>query len=379
MEFFVEKESWWMVFCNPLPLTEYPGLESTFANLLRSDLSFQLEECSLLLLTCVLKTSILLMDECLPALHLELLEMCWETVELVVLLPRNLLPLPWKFVSQGSGRRLTEECTRSIECCTFDGTKSNYLFDPVNKWSVLEDLESCLEIKEERQTSWHFPTLTILWIRDPSRRESFLVFFPESHRQLRNFYFSPSIDLLTVHPFFWLGSSCLARNVFTDCIVNTFLWDVFLKLCVCTRCKLRQEVPFKLIFIRYNMEPLGFLVFFLTLRAQGMRRRWRRRRTRRSPPSLLFTWLLTSLLSSSRWRTRMGRRGCATSFPCLSFLERFAPFWTRISLDNSLLYFWAMRAILLIILIKDRGLGSTFILSWRWENTTFNQNRDFMK
>ena len=135
---------------------------------------------------------------------------------------------------------------------------------------------------------------------------------------------------------------------FTDCIVKTFLWDVFLKLCVCIRCKLRREVPFKLIFIRYNMEPRGFLVFFLTLRARGMRRRWRRRRTRRSPPSLLFTWLLTSLLSSSRWRTRLGRRGCAASFLCLSFLERFAPFWTRISLDNSLLYFWAMRAILLL-------------------------------
>ena len=76
-----------MVFCNPLPLTEYPGLESTFANLLRSDSSFQLEECSLLLLTCLLKTSVLLMDERLPVLHLELPEMCRETVELVMLLP----------------------------------------------------------------------------------------------------------------------------------------------------------------------------------------------------------------------------------------------------------------------------------------------------
>ena len=75
-----------MVFCNPLPLTEYPGLESTFANLLRSGLSFQLEECSLLLLTSHLKTSVLLMDERLPALHLGLLEMCRETVELVMLL-----------------------------------------------------------------------------------------------------------------------------------------------------------------------------------------------------------------------------------------------------------------------------------------------------
>ena len=138
---------------------------------------------------------------------------------------------------------------------------------------------------------------------------------------------------------------------FTDWVVNIFLWDAFLKLCVCIRCKLRREVPFKLIFIWYNMEPLGFLVLFLTLRARGMRRRWRRRWTRRSPPSLFPTWLLTSLLSSCRWRTRLGRRGCATSFLCLSFLERFAPFRTKISLDNSLLYFWAMRAILLIILI----------------------------
>ena len=107
-----------------------------------------------------------------------------------------------------------EESTRSIECCNFDGTKSNYLFDQVNKWSVLEDLESRLEIKEERQTSWHFPTLTILWIRDPSRRESFSVFFPESHRQLRDyFYFSPSIDVLKIHPFSLLGSSCFAQDV----------------------------------------------------------------------------------------------------------------------------------------------------------------------
>ena len=143
---------------------------------------------------------------------------------------------------------------------------------------------------------------------------------------------------------------------FTDCVVKAFLWDVFLKLCVSIRCKFRREVPFKLIFIRNYIEPLGFLVFFRNLRARGMRRRWRRRQTRRSSPSPLFALLLTSLLSSSRWRTRLGRRGCATSFPCLSFLERFAPFWTRISLDNSLLYFWAMRAILLIFLIASFAL-----------------------
>ena len=81
-----------MVFCNPLPLTEYPGSESTFVNLVKSDSSLQLEECLLLLLTSLLKRSVLLMDERLPAPHLGLLEMCRETVELVMLLPRNLLP-----------------------------------------------------------------------------------------------------------------------------------------------------------------------------------------------------------------------------------------------------------------------------------------------
>ena len=84
------------------------------------------------------------------------------------------------------------------------------------------------------------------------------------------FYFSSSIDLLKLFDLVqvvWYGM------YFTDCVVNTFLWDAFLKLCVCIRCKLRREVRFKFIFIRYNMEPLGFLVFFLTLRARGMRRR----------------------------------------------------------------------------------------------------------
>ena len=76
-----------MVFYNPLPLTEYSSLKSTFANLLRSDLSFQLEECLLLLLTSLLKTNVLLMVEYLPTLYLELLEMCRETVKLVMLLP----------------------------------------------------------------------------------------------------------------------------------------------------------------------------------------------------------------------------------------------------------------------------------------------------
>ena len=65
--------------------------------------------------------------------------------------------------------------TQLIERCTFDGTKSNYLSDQVNKWFVLKDLEFRIERMEECQTFYHFPTLTILWIRNPS-------FFPESYR-----------------------------------------------------------------------------------------------------------------------------------------------------------------------------------------------------
>ena len=99
------------------------------------------------------------------------------------------------------------------------------------------------------------------------------------------------------------------------------------------------------------MEPLGFLVLFLALGTWGMRGRWRQRRTRESSPSPLLALLLTSLFSSSM-RTRCERR-CTTSFRCLTCLLRFATFWTRISLDNSLLFFWAMRAILHIFLMAS--------------------------
>ena len=193
------------------------------------------------------------MDERLPAQRYELLEICKETVELVILLPWYLMPPPWIFVSfllqlqfcfvslpqsfvaicffppllwccywnEGpetlgklpwsfSSIWLTllnnrwiffqkdfhhkfaatllysltsfSGSTCLIECCNFDGTKSIYLFGQVKKWFVLEDLESCPQIKEEHQTPWHSPTLIILWIREPSRREPFAVFFPESYR-----------------------------------------------------------------------------------------------------------------------------------------------------------------------------------------------------
>ena len=119
---------------------------------------------------------------------------------------------------------------------------------------------------------------------------------------------------------------------FTGCVMKDFLWDVFLKLCVWIRCKIRQESPFKMIFIKYSMEPYGFLVFFFTLRSQRMRRRWRWRRTRRSFPSLLFTFLLTSLLYSFNWRTRVGN--LRRHFLVFYFLRDLPSFWSRILLGN---------------------------------------------
>ena len=71
-------------------------IKSTFVNLLISNLSFQLEECLLLFSTSLLKTTVLLINERLTALSLELLDMYWETVELVIFLPWNLPPPPWK-------------------------------------------------------------------------------------------------------------------------------------------------------------------------------------------------------------------------------------------------------------------------------------------
>ena len=122
---------------------------------------------------------------------------------------------------------------------------------------------------------------------------------------------------------------------FTDCVVKAFPCDVFLKLCVCIKCKLRRE------------DSLSFLVFFLTLRAQGMRKRWRRRQTRRFSPSpfFLLCFLLLSFLRLVReqnWEEE--------DVPFI-FLVRLAHFWTRNLLDNCLLQSWAMRTILLILLI----------------------------
>ena len=92
-----------------------------------------------------------------------------------------------------------------------------------------------------------------------------------------------------------------------------------------TVCLHKIQVPtgawFKLIFISYNMEPLGFLALFLTLSVQGMRTRWRQKGTRRSSPSLLFTLSITSLLPLSRWRTRLGKKDVWRRFLIFRFLK----------------------------------------------------------
>ena len=145
--------------------------------------------------------------------HLELLEMCRKKVKLVIILPWN-LPPPWKLVPFLLKFQFFPWLPRlTVECYTFNGTKSNYLVDQANKWFVLEDLKSCLEIEEEHQTSCHFPTLTIVWRRDPSRRKSFFVFFHRISSIANEFFFSPSIHLLKIRPFSWLDSSYLVRDV----------------------------------------------------------------------------------------------------------------------------------------------------------------------
>ena len=111
--------------------------------------------------------------------------------------------------------------------------------------------------------------------------------------------------------------------------VKAFLWYICLKLPVYIRSKLREEVPFTLIFIWYNSEPLGFFVFFLTLRPRGMRRAWKQWRASASSPSPLFALLLSFVFFFfwSRWRMRIWRKRYATSFPCLLFLVVFSSFF----------------------------------------------------
>ena len=92
-------------------------------------------------------------------------------------------------------------------------------------------------------------------------------------------------------------------------VVNASLWDIFFKLSSCVKHKLRWEVRFKLIFIWYNMELLGFLVIFLTPMC---------------------------------------------NVACLFFfLVIFAPVWSGILLDDSFLFFQAMIAIIFNLIIAS--------------------------
>lgn len=137
---------------------------------------------------------------------------------------------------------------------------------------------------------------------------------------------------------------------FTDSVVKAFLWDTFLKLSICIKCKVRRKVLYKLIFIFYNMEPLP------TLRARWMRRWWRRRRIWESSHSLRFPLLLIFLFSSSTCRTRLWKKRCATSFPCFSFLVRFFSCWIRISLNNFLLFFEPWEPLLIFLIFLRKGI-----------------------
>ena len=114
-------------------------------------------------------------------------------------------------------------------------------------------------------------------------------------------------------------------------------------------------VPLKLIFIQYNMEPLRFLVLFLTHRARGMRRRWRRTWARWSSPLPPFALLL--LFSSSTWWTRLGTRKYMTSFPCLSFRVRFALFFSFVHFWDKRLLFFNLRLVR-VAKVEGEGWGS---------------------
>ena len=145
---------------------------------------------------------------------------------------------------------------------------------------------------------------------------------------------------------------------FTDCVVKDFLWDTFLKLSICIKCKVRWKVSFKLIFIFCNMEPLP------TLRARWMRRWWRRRWIWESSHSLRFPLLLIFLFSSSKCRTRLWKKDVWRHF--LVFLVRFFSCWIRISLNNFLLFFepWEPLLIFLIFLRKGIRVWASWTLLW---------------
>ena len=123
--------------------------------------------------------------------------------------------------------------------------------------------------------------------------------------------------------------------------VKAFLWYICLKLPVYIRSKLREEVPFTLIFIWYNSEPLGFFVFFLTLRPRGMRRAWKQWRASASSPSPLFALLLSFVLFffglGGEWEFE--EKDMRRRFLVFCFLWYFPLFLIKTSLNKSFLFF----------------------------------------
>ena len=113
--------------------------------------------------------------------------------------------------------------------------------------------------------------------------------------------------------------------------VKAFLWHICLKLPVYIRSKLREEVPFTLIFIWYNSEPLGFFVFFLTLRPRGMRRAWKQWRASASSPSPLFALLLSFVFFffglGGEWEFE--EKDMRRRFLVFCFLWYFPLFWLK--------------------------------------------------
>lgn len=139
---------------------------------------------------------------------------------------------------------------------------------------------------------------------------------------------------------------------FTDSVVKAFLWDTFLKLSICIKCKVRRKVLYKLIFIFYNMEPLP------TLRARWMRRWWRRRRIWESSHSPRFPLLLIFLFSSSTCRTRLWKKDVRRRFLVFHFLwdfslvgleSRWITFYSFLSHESLSSFSWFS---------WERGLGS---------------------
>ena len=138
---------------------------------------------------------------------------------------------------------------------------------------------------------------------------------------------------------------CFGKNIFLEHLekwnmafhaeVKAFLWYICLKLPVYIRFKLRQEVPFTLIFIWYNSEPLGFFFFFLTLGPRRMRRAWKQRRASASSPSPLFALLLSFFFPGLGGEWEFEEKDMRRCFLVFCFLWYFPLFLIKTSLNKS--------------------------------------------